>query len=292
MTDLDAAYRECRKITRREARNFYYASAPLAPKQRRAICVAYAFCRYCDDAVDSEASSTDKLSLLAELRHRLDRCYQGRAEGPVFTGLAQVARDYAIPQEHFDAVLSGMEEDLVKNRYRNFEELRGYCYRVASTVGLVCLHIFGCCDPRASAHAIDLGLAMQLTNIARDVKEDLELGRIYLPQDELARFGCTEADLHGGHADDAFQQLMGFQVQRARAYFRSGLQLLPYLDFGPRACVAVLGGIYSRLLGRIEAANYDVFSHRVSLSTTEKVGVVARSWVASMRPRRLPPETI
>ena len=291
VTDLQAAYEECREITRREARNFYYAFVLLPADRRRAIYVAYAFCRYCDDAVDSESSANEKLRRLSELRQLLARCYEGQAEEPVFVGLAQVARDYAIPREYFDDVLSGMEADLVKTRYQDFDELRRYCYQVASVVGLICIHIFGFKDDRARAHAVDLGLAMQLTNISRDVKEDLEFGRIYLPQDELSRFGCTEEDLQAGRVNDAFRELMRFQAQRARVYFLSGLQLLPYLSPRSRACAAVLGGIYSKLLDRIEAADYDVFSQRVSLSTTEKLGVMSQSWVASMWPRRRPDPT-
>ena len=288
MTDLQAAYQECRQITRREARNFYYAFVLLPSERRRAIYVAYAFCRYCDDAVDSESSIDEKLRRLADLRRLLERCYEGEADEPVFVGLSQVAREYAIPREYFEDVLSGMEADLVKTRYQDFDELRQYCYQVASAVGLICIHIFGFKDERAMAHAIDLGLAMQLTNISRDVKEDLEFGRIYLPQDELARFGCTEEDLRAGRANDAFRELMRFQTQRARTYFQSGFQLLPYLSPRSRACAAVLGRIYSRLLDRIEVAGYDVFSQRVSLSTSEKLGVMARSWAASMWPRRVP----
>ena len=291
MTDLEVAYQECQRITRREARNFYYAFVLLPPKRRQAIYVAYAFCRYCDDAVDSETSTEEKLQRLADLRRMLEQCYQGQADEPVFVGLAQVAKDYEIPREYFEEILAGMEADLVKTRYQDFSELRQYCYQVASAVGLICIHIFGFNDVRAKAHAIDLGLAMQLTNISRDVKEDLDFGRIYLPQDELAQFGYSEEDLISGRFDDAFQALMRFQAERARAYFRSGFQLLPYLSPRSRACTAVLGRIYSKLLDRIEAANYDVLNHRVSLSTAEKLGIMAQSWAGSMLPRRLPDST-
>ena len=288
MTDLELAYQECQRITRREARNFYYAFILLPRQRRRAIYVAYAFCRYCDDAVDSESSMPEKLQRLADLRRMLDLCYQGEAEEPVFLGLSRVASDYGIPKEHFEAVLAGMEADLVKSRYQDFDELRQYCYQVASAVGLICIYIFGFKDSRAESHAIDLGLAMQLTNISRDVKEDLDFGRIYLPQEELSRFGYSEEDLQSGRVNDAFVDLMKFQTERARAYFRSGFELLPYLSPRSRACAAVLGSIYSKLLDRIEAADYDVLNHRVSLSTPEKLGVMARSWAASMLPRRLP----
>ena len=291
VTDLELAYEECRLITRREAKNFYYAFLTLPARRRRAIYVAYSFCRYCDDSVDAERSDAEKLRMLAELRDKLNRCYQGQADEPLFLGLADVARQYDIPQEYFREVLAGVESDLVKNRYQNFEELSRYCYQVASVVGLICLQIFGYKDARARQYAIDLGLAMQLTNIARDVKEDLAFDRIYLPQDELARFGYSEEELLAGTCNDAFVNLMRFQARRARDYFRSGFQLLPYLSPRSRACPAALGLIYSKVLDRIEDANYNVLDRRVSLSTAEKLQVMVHSWLTSMLPRRLPDST-
>ena len=291
VTDLELAYEECRLITRREAKNFYYAFLTLPARRRRAIYVAYSFCRYCDDSVDAERSDAEKLRMLAELRDKLNRCYQGQADEPLFLGLADVARQYDIPQEYFREVLAGVESDLVKNRYQNFEELSRYCYQVASVVGLICLQIFGYKDARARQYAIDLGLAMQLTNIARDVKEDLAFDRIYLPQDELAQFGYSEEELLAGTCNDAFVNLMRFQARRARDYFRSGFQLLPYLSPRSRACPAALGLIYSKVLDRIEDANYNVLDRRVSLSTAEKLQVMAHSWLTSMLPRRLPDST-
>ena len=287
-TELERAYEECRLITRREAKNFYYAFLTLPGQRRRAIYVAYSFCRYCDDSVDAEGSNPEKLRRLEELRGKLADCYQGRAAEPVFLGLADVAQRYEIPQEYFQEVLSGVESDLVKTRYRDFEELRQYCYRVASVVGLICLHIFGFQDARAKDYAVDLGLAMQLTNISRDVKEDLDFGRIYLPQDELARFGYSEEELLAETYNDAFVNLMRFQAQRARGYFRSGERLLPYLSPRSRACPAALGLIYGRVLNRIEGANFNVFQGRIGLSTGEKLGLMARAWAASMLPRRIP----
>ena len=285
MTDLEQAYEECRLITRREARNFYYAFITLPEVQRRAIYVAYTFCRYCDDSVDAEHSLDEKLRLLSELRGKLSACYQGYTEESVFLGLADVAEKYQVPEEYFQEVLSGVESDLVKTRYHDFDELRQYCYQVASAVGLICIHIFGFTHSRAKEHAVDLGLAMQLTNIARDVKEDLGLGRIYLPQDEMSRFGYSENELQSGTVNQAFVELMRFQTQRARDYFNSGFQLLPYLPPRSRACPAVLGRLYSKLLDRIELVNYDVLNHRVSLSTTEKLRVTAQAWLTSMLPQ-------
>ena len=284
MTDLELAYKECRSITRREAKNFYYAFLTLPAARRRAIYVAYAFCRHCDDSVDRVASTEEKLSTLAQLRGELDRTYQGRASEPVFIALGDVAQRYDIPQEYFEGVLSGVQSDLVTTRYQDFEELRQYCYQVASVVGLICLQIFGYSDAAAKQHAIDLGLAMQLTNIARDVQEDLELGRVYLPQDEMVRFGYSEAELQAGVVNESFTELMRFQTQRARGYFRSGFQLLPYLSPRSRACPAVLGQLYSRVLTRIEASGFDVLHQRISLSKLEKTRVTAQTWLASVLP--------
>ena len=284
MTVLELAYEECRSITRRSAKNFYYAFLTLPSSQRKAIYVAYAFCRHCDDSVDQVATTEEKLSALTALKGDLARTYSGHANTPVYVALADVAARYDIPQEYFQEVIAGVESDLVKNRYQNFEELQRYCYQVASVVGLICLQIFGYKDPLAKEHAIDLGLAMQLTNIARDVREDLEFGRIYLPQDELAQFGYSEEELRAGVVNEAFVELMRFQTQRARSYFRSGFKLLPYLSFRSRACPAVLGQLYRKVLERIEAADYDVLSQRVSLSTREKVRVTAQTWLTNTLP--------
>ena len=177
-----------------------------------------------------------------------------------------------------------MKSDLVKDRFQNFEELKGYCYSVASVVGLICLHIFGYEDDTAKEYAVDLGLAMQLTNIIRDVREDLDMGRVYLPQDELVQFGYTEKDLKNGVRNEAFIELMQFQSQRARKYFEQGFKLLPYLSRRSRACPAVLGALYSNVLDRIEASDYDVLESRVALSAPQKVVITAKTWLGCMLP--------
>ena len=284
MTALELAYEECRSITRREAKNFYYAFLTLPASRRKAIYVAYAFCRHCDDSVDRVASTQDKLSTLRILEQKLDDAYGGRASEAVFIALADAAGRYEIPLEYFREVIAGVESDLVKDRYEDFEQLRRYCYQVASVVGLICLQIFGYKDAVAKEHAADLGLAMQLTNIVRDVQEDLEFDRIYLPQDEIAKFGYSEMELRAGVVNDAFTQLMQFQAQRARHYFRSGFQLLPYLSRRSRACPAVLGQLYQKVLEGIEDADYDVLHHRVSLSTRQKVRVTAQTWLTTVLP--------
>ena len=282
--DLESAYEACRTITRREAKNFYYAFLTLPAAKRRAIYAAYAFCRHCDDSVDEETSTEAKLKALSDLQANLDSTYSGSASSPVYVALADVARNYDIPQEYFQEIILGVESDLVKDRFQNFDELKEYCYRVASVVGLICLQIFGYEDDRAKEYAVDLGLAMQLTNIIRDVREDLDMGRVYLPQDEMARFGYSEDDLRNGVRNEAFLELMRFQSQRAREYFDRGFKLLPYLSRRSRACPAVLGALYSKVLDRIEASDYDVLESRVSLSKAEKIGITAKTWLGSMLP--------
>lgn len=283
--ELQSAYADCRDITRREAKNFYYAVVTLPQDKRKAIYAAYAFCRQCDDSVDDATSPEVKLSALACLQDNLDQAFRGRPTTPVFLALCDTAERYSIPQEYFSEIIRGVESDLVKTRYRNFDELREYCYRVASVVGLVCLQIFQYRDAAAREYAVDLGLAMQLTNIIRDVREDWNMGRVYLPQDEMARFGYTEEQLGAAVHNDAFVELLSFQGQRAREYFRSGFRLLPYLSRRSRACPAALGAIYSRVLDRIESSGYDVLSgQRIALSGGEKARIAARAWVASMMP--------
>ena len=277
---LAEAYEECRRVTRQEAKNFYFAFLTLPAQQRQAIYVAYTFCRFCDDSVDAEGTRDEKLARITRLRDLLSDTYDGRARESLFIGLADVAARYRIPQEYFQEVLNGVESDLVKTRYADFDELRQYCYQVASVVGLICIHIFGYTGGEtARRHAIDLGLAMQLTNICRDVREDWEFGRVYLPQDELGRFGVTEDDLAGGRVTEPFAGLIQFQIDRAREFFASGRSLLPYLSRRSRACPAALGYIYGGVLDRIERAGYDVFNDRIAVSKSAKIGLMAKAWL-------------
>ncbi|MFQ5860782.1 MAG: presqualene diphosphate synthase HpnD [Dehalococcoidia bacterium] len=287
--ELDSAYEQCRRITRAEAKNFYYAFITLPANKRRAIYASYAFCRLCDDATDDVLPLQEKLQRLRETEEQLQLAYQGQPPGPLFTALAHAASQYHIPQEYFQEVLRGVEMDLTVTRYRTFEELRTYCYRVASAVGLICLEVFGYRDPEAKEHAVDLGLAMQLTNILRDVREDLERDRIYLPQEEMEQFGYSEEELRQGVVNQAFLELMHFQAQRARRYFDSGLRCLPFLSWRARACPAVLGGIYQRILDRLEASQFNVFDGRLSLSSREKLFLTARLWLQSFNPVSLIP---
>ena len=281
---LEQAYAECRRIAREQAKNFYYAIITLPPSKRGAICAAYAFCRLCDDAADEPMPLEEKLARLAEIRRELSEAAATESTQPVFLALADTMARFRIPQELFEEVVRGVEMDLTTNRYRTFDELRTYCYRVASVVGLVCIEIFGYRDPVARDHAADLGLAMQLTNILRDVQEDLDRDRIYIPLEEMERFGYTEEELRGGVVNDAFLHLMRFQAERARHYFQSGLRSLPLLSPRSRTCPAVLAAIYQRILDRIEAQDFNVFDSRTSLSGREKYILTAKTWLKSLLP--------
>ncbi len=282
--DTDAAYAICQAITREGAKNFYYAFLTLPKDKRKAIYAAYAFCRVADDIADDEDIDADRAAGLTALRETLLGSYEGKAEGALFTALSDAARRYSVPEKLFDDVIKGVEMDLDKRRYATFEELREYCYYVASTVGLICIEIFEYTDPRAVEYAIDLGIAMQITNIMRDVAEDARNGRIYLPQEDIDRFGYSEQELLDGVNNEAFKSLMAFQADRARKYFERGRMLYPLLDRRSRACPRTLESVYSRLLDRMESEGFPVFEKRVSISKAAKISLMARLWLRSVTP--------
>ena len=282
---LEEAYDACRDIAREEARNFYYGFILLPPERRAGIYAAYAFSRRADDSVDDEGSPAGKLAAVADRRDELDACYAGvpPADDPVLVALTDTVRRFDVPRGHLDALLDGVAMDLTVSRYPDFPALKEYCDRVAGAVGLVSLHIFGFSDPRAPDHAADLGVAMQLVNIMRDVAEDAERDRIYLPADEMAAHGVSEEDLMDGVATGAFRRLMGEQGERARDYFARGERLLPLLDRRARMCVSMLSGLYREILDTIEARDYDVFAGRVSLSTPRKLALMGRRTASALR---------
>ena len=280
---VQEAYRHCQELTKREAKNFYYGFILLPPAKRQAIYAGYAFARRCDDIVDDDLEPEDKVRELAEYRRQLEQCLRGQPSGPVFLALQDTIRRYRIPPEYFWQLIDGVEMDLTVRRYPSFADLRRYCYGVASTVGLISIEIFGYSDgQQARQHAEDLGIALQLTNILRDIREDAERDRIYIPQEEMERFHCSEAAILGGIDNEASLQLMQFQVERAREYFERGRKLLPLLPRRSRACTAVLQGIYSRILERIEAQPSAVLRERVSLSGSQKLALAGRELVRSL----------
>jgi len=280
--ELSAAYRHCRALTRREAKNFYYGFMLLPAAQRRAIYAAYAFARECDDIVDASLAVKEASARLAAQRELLDRCLGGSPDGPVFTALADAVGRYGIPRDYFYRLIEGVETDLTVRRYASFDELKRYCYLVASVVGLISIEIFGYeGGEEARRHAANLGIALQLTNILRDVQEDLQRGRIYLPEDELARFGYKTDFLRQGVANEAFHRLMAFQVARAEEYFEEGRMLLPLLPRRARACVGVMAGIYRTILEDIRRRPETVLRQRVSLSAGQKLALAGRELVRS-----------
>jgi 15-cis-phytoene synthase len=282
---LEEAYEACRDIAREEARNFYYGFILLPPERRAGIYAAYAFSRRADDSVDDGGTTAARLAAVADRRDELDACYAGDppAGDPVLVALADTVRRFDVPRGHLDALLDGVAMDLTVSRYASFPALKEYCDRVAGAVGLVSLHVFGFSDPRAPGHAADLGVAMQLVNIMRDVGEDADRDRIYLPADEMAAHGVGEAEVLAGVASPGFRALMHAQGQRARDYFARGERLLPLLDRRARMCVSMLSGLYREILEAIESRDYDVFGERVSLSTPRKLALMGRRTASALR---------
>ncbi len=261
-------------LTRRSGSNFYYSFLFLPRRKREAVYALYAFCRTVDDAVDQGAASPgEQRRVLAEWRAEVRRAYAGRPTHPIAVRLAEVVRAFPIPQAHLEAILDGVEMDIDKRRYASFDELLEYCYRVASAVGLACIEIFGYTDPRAREYAVHLGVALQLTNILRDLRPDAERGRIYLPLDELRRFGYSEEDLARGRYTQAFFELMRFQADRAHAYYRAARAALPRADRRRLVAAEIMGVIYHALLRAIEARGFRVFETRIRLPTWRKLAL-------------------
>jgi phytoene synthase len=280
----EAAYARCRDIARAEARNFYYGFVLLPPDRRAGIYAAYAFSRRADDSVDSDEPLERRLAAVTARRAELEACYAGSPPGDdaVLVALADTVRRFQVPREHLEALLDGVEMDLTVGRYRDFSALKAYCDRVAGAVGLVSLRVFGFADPEAPGHAADLGVALQLVNVMRDVAEDAARDRIYLPADEMAAHGVSEADVLAGRATAGFRALMRDQASRARVFFARGERLLPLLDRRARMCVSMLAGLYREILEAIEARDYDVFSGRVSLSTPRKLALMGQRTAAAL----------
>jgi phytoene synthase len=279
MISLDESYDRCEEITRTEAKNFSYGIRLLPTPKRRAMSALYAVARRIDDIGDGDAPAPAKVVELAAVRKQLAAIAADPSAGgddPVLRALADTSRRYPIPMTALDELVQGCEMDVNGVTYTTFDDMVGYCRRVAGTVGRLSLGIYGCADPaRGDALADDLGVALQITNILRDIVEDREtMGRIYLPSDDLARFGC-DADLTG--PTDAIAALVSWEAARAVEWYDRGLELLPMLDRRSRACTAAMAGIYRRLLGRIQRDPSAVLRGRLSLSGAEKGRVALRA---------------
>jgi len=270
-----------RRVTKASGSNFYYAFLFLPKPKREAIYAVYAFCRLSDNLVDEVKAGGDPAAALTRWRQELDTDFHGRAGHPVIAAVGQAARRYTIPKAYFQELLNGMEMDLTRTRYATFEELYSYCYRVASVVGLICIEIFGYRNPGTKTYAERLGIAFQLTNILRDLALDARRGRIYLPQDELKRFGYTEDHLMAGRYNDAFVELMRFQCGRTRDFFRAASAALPAEDTRPLLAAEIMRAIYYRLLIKIERERYDVFKGEIALSKSRKLFLASGLWLRS-----------
>jgi len=261
---VQEAYAEVGRITRREAKNFAYGIMLLPREKRQAIAAIYAFARRVDDVADGDLPLDEKRAELEELREALD----GDPADPVFVALRDARERFAIPREPLAALIDGGLQDLEQSTYADFADLRGYCEKVAGAVGLACVPVYGSDD---TERAMTLGIALQLINIIRDVDEDQRLGRVYLPQDELAAFEVEELT-----PSPQFRELMAFEAERARTYLAEGLCLLESLDRRSALCVGTFARLYRETLDRIEASGFDVFGEKTRLSTPRKLAVVAK----------------
>ena len=292
------AYSVCRGITRSSAKNFYYAFLVLPRRKREALCAVYAFMRRCDDiADDATLSLQDRRQKLDTWLAALHRAQQGEpTDDAILLALTDAQRRHSIPAGLLDELALGtamdIEDGVVDDeaaqttsvpgltiQYKTFEDLRLYCYRVASVVGLVCIHVFGYRDPAAEPLAERCGLAFQLTNIIRDVKEDAGMGRIYLPEEDLAKFNLQSSELLATPDPARFRPLLALEADRAREFYASGEALIPYISEDSQPALWVLVTIYRRLLEKIAEKQYDVFTAKVSLSTSEKLRILAKGFL-------------
>ncbi len=296
-SQLAVAYSVCRSITRSAAKNFYYAFLVLPRAKRQALCAVYAFMRRCDDiADDNSLSQYDRRQKLTAWLDAFHRAESGEpTDEPVLLALTDAQRRYNIRIGLLDQLAYGTAMDVegvagadagespapheLSVHYRTFDDLYQYCYRVASVVGLVCIHVFGYRDPAAEPLAERLGLAFQLTNIIRDVKEDAGMGRVYLPEEDLDKFGIPLSALNSVTDPAIFRPLLAMEADRAREYYRAGEELIPLVEEDSQPALWVLIAIYQRLLDKIALREYDVFSGKVSLTVREKLGILAKGFL-------------
>jgi phytoene synthase len=283
MTAADAqAY--CTAYTKQSGSNFYYSFLFLSKAKRQAMYTVYAFCKAVDSAVDEPPPGSNPKDELRRWRRELDAVYGGTPTLPIAVSLAHHVKALSIPKAYFEELVKGVEMDLSNNRYATFDELSLYCYRVASVVGLICLHIFGTTSPRAQDYAVSLGMAFQLTNILRDVGVDASDNRVYLPLDDLRNCNYPEKALLQKTYSPEFKALMQQEAARARQYYekaRAALAGLPASERRALIVAEIMRGIYSRILDKIEQSGYQVFGPRISLTTSHRLGIALRIWIRS-----------
>ena len=278
--ELSSSYEYCRRISRTRAKNFYYSFVLLSREQKNAMCAIYAFMRYCDDLSDEPGAAAAPIERWREdLTKALTKASTGQTASPsaLWPAFQDAVERYRIPHAYFYEMIDGVLSDIEPRHIQTYDELYRYCYRVASVVGLTIIHIFGFEDPQALPLAEKCGIAFQLTNILRDVREDAERGRVYIPQEDLTRFGVTPEDLREGRNREAFARMMDFEAARARRYYDESRPLLNLIHKRSRSSLWALITIYSTLLDRIRQSNYDVLARRIRLSTFEKSFIVLRA---------------
>lgn len=272
MIALHDSYAYCRRVARSRAKNFYYSFVLLSAAQKNAMCAMYAFMRYCDDLSDEPGASARAIE---GWRSALSSALGGRFdEHPLWPAFHDAVRRYNIPHQYFFDMIDGVQSDLAPREIRTFDDLYAYCYRVASVVGLTVVHIFGFRDPRALILAEKCGIAFQLTNILRDIREDAGLGRVYLPTEDLRAFHVLPEELASGEPGERFRALMQFEADRAASFYEESRPLVGMVDRRSRSSLWVLVTIYSRLLEKIRASNFDVLRRRISLTTWEKLRIL------------------
>lgn len=277
----------CTEVTKKSGSNFYYSFLFLPRSRREAMYTVYTFCREVDRVVDEAPPGSDPRHELSRWRKEVSAAYRGTPTSPVTISLAFHLRQLDIPEEHFQELIAGVEMDLTTSRYPTFQELYPYCHRVASVVGLICLKIFGTQAPKATDYAINLGLAFQLTNILRDISSDAARDRIYLPQEDMARFGYTEQDLFQRRYSSEFIKLMKFECARAHEFYdkaQDAFDSLPLADRRVLVVAEIMRGVYARILQQIEASAYRVFGPRIRLSSLNRLMIAANIWARSSLP--------
>ena len=273
---VEASYEWCTRVARAKAKNFYYSFLLLPRPERRAMCAVYAFMRYCDDLSDEEGIA-DRAAAIAQWRADLEAALAGRApEHPLWPAFSDAAERFRIPHEYFFEMIEGVSSDLAPRAIGTFDELYDYCYHVASVVGLTIIHIFGFEDPAALIYAEKCGIAFQLTNILRDIREDSEKHRRYIPAEDFERFEVSQETFR---PEDKFRKLMAFEADRARKYYRESSPLIPMIHPQSRPSLRALIGIYSALLDRIVDSNYDVLTRRIRVPGWQKIWILVKSFV-------------
>jgi 15-cis-phytoene synthase len=291
-SEIDLAYEYCKSVTRNHAKSFYFSAKFLPKHKQRPIYALYALCRHVDDEVDEAevSSEVEAIAAVERWKYKLNAVYSGQwsvasgqkdQQSEILFAWEDLLKTYKIPQNLPLELMQGVLMDTHTNRYETFDELYVYCYRVASTVGLMSSEIFGYEKPETLEYAEALGIAMQLTNILRDIKEDAAMNRIYLPQEDLRRFGISEKEIFDNVFDAKFVELMKFQISRARDYYSKCLQGIPLLDKDTRFCVLLAARIYGRILDEIEKQEYNIFKARAHTTKLQKISLIPKIWLES-----------